>query len=388
MSNGLKYILDWANVDQDTLLQMSIDAGVAIAIFLAFWLLRKVFANDIFKLLLRLSQNTKTDLDNHVVLAFQKPLQLFFILLGIYVSLSYLPLSPAQNVLLSKFFRSFLIFFLAMGLYNLAGSYAVLCGEVERLLGINIDKILIPFFSKVLRVVIIALAVIVIAEEWDYPVGGFIAGLGLGGLAFALAAKDTVSNVFAGIVIITDKPFSIGDWIQTPSVEGTVEDINFRSTKIRTFAQAVVTVPNASLANEPITNWTRMGKRRITFKLGVTYSTPREKLQKVVSDIRTMLEQHPEIHQETIFVRFDSFNDSSLDIFLYFFTKTTNWAEYLRVKEDVNFKIMEILEKEGVSVAFPSRSIYLETPLETKISYAQQEFETSAGEDCQKDQIS
>ena len=99
-----------------------------------------------------------------------------------------------------------------------------------------------------------------VAQEWDYRIDGFIAGLGLGGLAFSLAAKDTLSNVFGGLVVILDKPFSIGDWIKTPSVEGTVEDISFRSTKVRTFAQALVTVPNATLANEPVTNWTRMGK--------------------------------------------------------------------------------------------------------------------------------
>ncbi|WP_368731567.1 mechanosensitive ion channel family protein [Calderihabitans maritimus] len=340
--------------------------GVATAIFLGFWLLRKVFARYISQLLLKLSVKTKTDLDDQIVLAFEKPLQFFFILLGLYLSLSYLPLSSPHNLLLSKLFRSSIIILVSMGFYNLVGSYAVLCEEVEKVFGIQIDKILIPFLSKVLRVTVVALAISVVAQEWDYDVNGFIAGLGLGGLAFALAAKDTVSNIFGGIVIITDKPFSIGDWIYTPSVEGIVEDINFRSTKIRTFAQALVTVPNATLANEPITNWSRMGKRRITFKLGVTYNTSKDKLEKCVNEIKNMLENHPEIHKETIFVRFDSFGESSLDIFLYFFTKTTNWGEYLRVKEDVNFKIMEILEREGVSVAFPSTSVYFETPLETK----------------------
>jgi MscS family membrane protein len=166
--------------------------------------------------------------------------------------------------------------------------------------------------------------------------------------------------MFGGMVIFLDKPFTIGDWISTPSVEGTVEDITFRSTKIRTFAHALVTVPNATLANEPITNWSRMGKRRITFHLGVTYTTSRSKLEKCVQAIRAMLEEHPGIHKETIFVYFERFNESSLDIFLYFFTNTTDWKEYLSIREDVNFKIMQILEQEGVSVAFPSRSIYIE----------------------------
>ena len=233
------------------------------------------------------------------------------------------------------------------------------------LINLKIDKILLPFLSKVIRFIIIVLALSVILQEWDYDINGFIAGLGLGGLAFALAAQQTLANLFGGIVIITDKPFSIGDWILTPSVEGTVQDINFRSTKVRTFAQAVVTIPNATLANEPITNWTRMGKRRITFNLGVTYSTPKEKLEICVQEIKNMLQKHPGIHPETIFVNFDSFGASSLDIFLYFFTKTTNWGEFLQIKEDVNLKIMSILEKEGVSIAIPSTSIYFKNELKT-----------------------
>ena len=208
-----------------------------------------------------------------------------------------------------------------------------------------------------------AISASIIAQEWGYDVNGFVAGLGIGGLAFALAAQDSLSNFFGGIVIILDKPFSIGDWILTPNVEGTVEDINFRSTKVRTFAHALVTVPNATLAKNPITNWSKMGRRRITFNLGVTYTTPKEKLAKCVAGIETMLRTHEEIHPETIFVTFDSFNSSSLHIFIYCFTNTTAWGEFLKVKENVNFKILEILEQEGVSVAFPSRSVYFQNQL-------------------------
>ncbi|MFP3359363.1 mechanosensitive ion channel family protein, partial [Planococcus sp. SIMBA_143] len=124
---------------------------------------------------------------------------------------------------------------------------------------VKIDHILIPFFSKALRLIIVAIGISVIAQEFEYDINGFVAGLGIGGLAFALAAKDALANLFGGIIIITEKPFTIGDWIKTPSVEGTIEDISFRSTKVRTFAQALVTVPNATLSNEAITNWSKMG---------------------------------------------------------------------------------------------------------------------------------
>ena len=336
---------------------------IAAAIFVLFFFLflRRVFTRYIFKIILRFVRKASKEIDTGFLAPFEGPLRALFIVLGIYFAFTILPLTPNQDFLVLKFLRAALIVLVTWGGYNLAGT--ILCQDLAKKYGFKVDRILIPFLSKIVKFIIIALAVSIIAQEFGYEISGLIAGLGLGGLAVALAAKDALGNIFGGIVIITDKPFTIGDWIATPSVEGTVEDISFRSTRIRGFAHSLITVPNARLADEPITNWTRMGKRRISFHLGVTYTTPVAKLKKCVQLIQELLESHPEVHKETIFVRFDSFNESSLDIFIYFFTVTTKWGEFLEVKEEINFKIMEILEDEGVSVAFPSRSLYLETPL-------------------------
>lgn len=339
------------------------DYIIATIIFMFFMFLRKIFTTYIFNLVLKLFQKTTTEVDQKALLSFEGPLRVFFVVLGIYAALVYLPLEESQQQLFTKLFRTTIIILITWGLYNLQDIHSVIFKKFQEKLNVEVDKILFPFVSKFLRIVTILIALTIIAQEWDYDINGLIAGLGLGGLAFALAAQNTLSNFFGGMVIITDKPFSIGDWIKTPSVEGTVEDINIRSTRIRTFADAITTVPNSTLANEPIINWSRMGKRRVTFNLGVTYTTPKDKLEKCIAKIKVMLEEHPEIHKQTIFVRFNDYGESSLDIFLYFFTVTTNWGEFLRVKEDVNFKIMEILENEGVSVAFPSRSIYFENQL-------------------------
>jgi len=327
-----------------------------LIVLLLFFFFRKTLVHYLFVQVLKLTQRTATGLDDKIVQALERPLREFLVVLGVYLILRALPLNPAYINFVLKVFRSCIVVLVAWALYIMVES--LVTEDLKARFGAN--NILVPFVCKATRFVILVLALIIVAVEWGYDVNGLITGLGLGGLAFALAAKDALSNIFGGIVIILDKPFTIGDWISTPSVEGTVEDITFRSTKIRTFAQALATVPNATLANEPITNWSRMGKRRITFHLGVTYSTPRHKLEKCVKDIRQMLEEHPEVHKETIFVFFERFGESSLDIFLYFFTKTTKWQEYLSVREEINFKIMEILEREGVSIAFPSRTIYLE----------------------------
>jgi MscS family membrane protein len=219
---------------------------------------------------------------------------------------------------------------------------------------------LLPFINKGIKVIVVIVGITVIAKEWRYDLGALLTGLGLGGLAFALAAQDTLANMFGGMTIMLDKPFSVGDWILTPDVEGTVEDIGFRSTRIRTFAHALVTVPNSTLAKTAITNWSRMGKRRITFNLRIKYQTTAEKMNILLEKTREMLTSHAEIHQQTIFVFFDKFGEDSYELFFYFFTKTTNWQKFLEVKEDVNLRIMQILDELEIELAFPSTSVYIE----------------------------
>ncbi|RKD26058.1 mechanosensitive ion channel protein [Ammoniphilus oxalaticus] len=331
---------------------------IAIGVFLFSLLLRKIIIKYVFQFILKLTHKTKQEITTQVFLAFEKPLQVMMVLIGIKISLSFIVLEPATNVVITRAFRSAIILLMTWGVFTLTGESSQWLQGIARRFDIDIDKIVIPFFSKIIRFFVIALAISIVAQEWDYEVTGLITGLGIGGLAFAFAAQDAIGNIFGGLIIITEKPFGIGDWIETPSVEGTVEDITFRSTRVRTFGQALVTVPNSKLANEPIVNWSKMGKRRVTFTLRVTYTTPRDKLRNCVEKIRTMLQEHPEVDQEVLFANFDEFDDHGLAIILYFFTKTTNWGEWLRVKEDCNLKIMQILEEEGVTIALPSTSVY------------------------------
>ncbi|ERN52948.1 mechanosensitive ion channel family protein [Alkalihalophilus marmarensis] len=337
-----------------------IDISIAFGIFLIFLVFRKLFTKYVFKFIVSLTRRTPTHVFTDVLLSFEKPLRLFWIVLGTYLALLYLPFNITTTEFVQHIYRSFIIMLLGWGLHNYMSAHSAFFFRFAKRVELDEDSMLVPFLSKILRFSVIALTIVVIAGEWGYSISGFIAGLGLGGLAFALAAQDTIGNFFGGIIIITEKPFSKGDWIKTPSVEGTVEDITFRSTQIRTFADSIVTVPNSTLANEPITNWSQMTKRQITFKVGVTYSTPRHKLERCVHRIDTLLREHEEVNQDLIMVRFSDFNNSSLDIFVYFFTNTTAWTEWYRIKEDINFKIMNILEEEGVEIAFPSRSLYVE----------------------------
>lgn len=339
--------------------------GISLGIFLLFIFFRKIFIKDIFDIILKLSKKTPTDFLYYVCLAFEHPARWLFVIIGLYVALGFFPFIHQSNPLILKLMRASIIALISWGLLNLSSASSQIFTKLKERFDLKIDQLLIPFLSKALQFIIVAIAISVIAQEFGYDVNGFVAGLGLGGLAFALAAKDAIANLFGGIVIITERPFSIGDWIMTPSVDGTVEDITFRSTKVRTSDQALVTVPNATLANQAIKNWSKMGKRQISFRLGLTYDTPKEKLERTVQKIDDLLRNHPDIHPETIIARFDQYSDSSLDIYLNFFTKTTAYTEYMQVKEDVNFKILEIIEEEDISLAFPSRTLYIDSQVNT-----------------------
>ncbi|MGX6443983.1 mechanosensitive ion channel family protein [Neobacillus sp. K501] len=340
--------------------------GISLGILAAFILFRNLFTKYVFQLIVKLARKTPTEILTQICLSFERPLGWAFIIIGLYVAMDYFPFIEQHNALFLKFLRSMVIVLITWGLFNLSSPTTGILVSVNEKMNNKIDLILLPFISRTIRVILIAISVSIIGQEFDYDVNGLVAGLGLGGLAFALAAKEAVGNLIGGIVIVTEKPFSIGDWILTPSVEGTVEDINFRSTKIRTFSQALVTVPNSTLANEPITNWSRMGKRRITFHLGLNYRTTKDQIQRVVARTEAMLKNHQDIHPDTIMVAFDHYNESSLDILLYFFTNSTVWAEHLKIKHEINLEIMGILEEEGVEVAFPSRTIYV-TPQENEL---------------------
>lgn len=324
------------------------------AVLLFFLAFKNVFARWTLKLLKKLTIKTGSDLVEKIFLSFEGPIKVFFVVLGIYAAAGFLPLEPSWRALVTKFFRSAAVVLLFWGLYSFEDIHSILFENLQQRLGLQFDRILIPFLSKFLRAVTVLIGLTIVAQEWGYNINGLIAGLGLGGLAVALAAKDALANLFGGVVIITDRPFTVGDWIQTPRVEGVVEDINFRSTRIRTFTDALATVPNSVLANEPITNWSRMGKRRVNFHLGVAFNTPLDKIKKIVSEIKSVLENHPQVEKRTVLVNFDRFGENSLGLFILFYTLPTSLGEHMQVKEEINFSILEILEKEGVSLSSPA----------------------------------
>lgn len=215
--------------------------------------------------------------------------------------------------------------------------------------------------SKLLRTSIVITAALMLLQKLGYSISGVLAFGGIGGIAIGFAAKDLLANFFGGLMIFLDRPFSIGDWVRSPdrNIEGTVEHIGWRLTRIRTFDKRPLYVPNAMFASIAVENPSRMTHRRINETIGVRYDDWLL-LPAIVDNIRNMLEQHPGIDsQQTLIVNFDHFNASSLDFFVYSFTKTRDWVEYHQVKQDVLFRIIEIINDTGAEVAFPTQTLHL-----------------------------
>lgn len=335
--------------------------AISFAILLFFIFLRSPLAKAFIGLLHKASAKTKNTLDDAIVSAVEPPVRLFFVLIGLYGMLVFLSLPEAVDSFNSHFFHSMYAFTLFWSLYRITNIFADFVREFEGKISNGFSTDLALFFIKAVKLIIIVMGFVVMVQEWGYDFTGFLASLGLGGLAFALAAKDTAANLFGSLVIFSDKPFDVGDWIQTPHVEGTVESIGIRSTRVRTFSKALVAVPNATLANSAITNWSRMTMRRIKMTVGLTYDTNSTQMQNILTQVRQMLKDDPDIDNRTILINFTDFQDSALGIFCYFFTKTTNWQEYLMVRERMNLNIMKIVEDNKAAFAFPSQSLYIET---------------------------
>lgn len=333
---------------------------IAITIFSFSFLLKNIITKIILKPLRKLANVTLSKTDDKLLDVVEEPLKISIILLGIYIAKAWLPFEKI-DLFLDILIKSFFIFIVFWVLYRMVDKFSYIFSLFSSKLGKELSEDIEHFISKTFRVIVIILGIMAILQGWGINVSAFVASLGLGGLAFALAAKDTVANLFGSLVIFTDRPFKVGDWVETPLVEGNIEEIGIRSTKIRTFAQALVSVPNALLANTPITNWSRMGKRRVKTRLGLTYATTTEQMENILHEIRQMLTQHLDVHQETILVNFDEFESNALSIYLYYFTKSILTQEFLHVREDVNLKIMQIVTKNGANFIAPSQTLYVES---------------------------
>jgi len=231
----------------------------------------------------------------------------------------------------------------------------------SEIIGKPVDRTTADAIAKLLRISVYITAIMVILQTLGYSISGVLAFGGISGIAVGFAAKDLLSNFFGGLMIYLDRPFAVGDWIRSPDrdIEGTVEAIGWRLTRIRTFDKRPIYVPNSIFTSITVENPSRMTRRRLYETVGIRYDDV-DKMEVIVQDVKQMLIEHPEIDaHQTMIVNFNKFAPSSLDFFIYTFTKTTQWVKFHEIKQDVMLKIIRIIESHGAQCAFPTSTVHV-----------------------------
>lgn len=303
-------------------------------------------------------ERTKTPWDNVLVHAAQKPIGVFIWLMGLSVAaeISGSEIEPGLSTLIQSVRE--------VGVIVILMWFVLRCiSESERnlIISTKVDATTASAISKLLRASVVITSVLVILQTLGYSVSGVLAFGGIGGIAVGFAAKDLLANFFGGLMVYLDRPFVIGDWVRSPdqNIEGVVEHIGWRQTRIRTFDKRPLYVPNSTFSVISVENPSRMTHRRINETIGVRYSDF-SRLPTILAEIKDMIEHHEDLDTEQIFmVNFNQFGPSSLDFFIYTFTKTVDWRTFHNVKQDVLFKAMQIIEKHGAEVAFPTHTLHM-----------------------------
>lgn len=330
----------------------------ATLVFFLFLLLRHLFTTIVTVSLQELAKKTSTYYDNKIISALKGPLSFAFIIIGLHL---FFILIFKETETIKNILNTLVVYTVFWAILSISEALRDLIYSATGKFNAELSKEIGNFVLAIWKILVTGIGLGAMLQVWGINVTALVASLGIGGLAFALAAKDTAANLFGSFSLLADKSIRIGEWIKVNGVEGTVENIGMRTTKVRSFQKSLITVPNHIVANHPIENFSRRGIRRIKMHIGLTYSTNSEQIIKIMEDIKEMLKGHEGISQnDSLMVNFDTFGDSSLDIFIYTFTKTANWKKYLDIRENVNLEIMKIVEENGSSFAFPSHSIYVE----------------------------
>ncbi|MEQ8684443.1 MAG: mechanosensitive ion channel [Imperialibacter sp.] len=320
-------------------------------------LLTFLFEKIIMQALLRAGYERLAD---EYILPVARPVSLFvvFLLLFIFIPVLQLPPGTMQYVVMGV--KAALPFFGTMVFYHLV---EILCVYLQRLAlktKSTLDDQLVPLVRRALKIFVVLVGGLFILDNLNIPILPLLTGLSIGGLAFALAAQDTIKNLFGSLMIFIDKPFQIGDWITSGDIDGSVEEVGFRSTRIRTFRNSLMYVPNGKLADAMIDNHGLRVYRRYYTKLSITYDTPPPLIETFVEGLKEIVKTHPTTRKDYIEISFNEFGPSSLNIMFYMFFEVPTWSEELQGRHEINLEIMKLAEHLGINFAFPTQTLHIE----------------------------
>jgi len=341
--------------------------AVAFAIIIASFFVKRLFQMTVMRAVLLGIARTPLKSSQKVVEALGKPFSALILVGGFFLAIVVLGVDGAIPPAVLNFLNT--SYFVAIGVvivwavYRLADLF---CDYLEKVLAKRhetFDEQLVPLIRKSLKGFVLLVGSIAILSTFNIlgDIGSLFAGLGIGGLAVALAAQDALGNFFGSVALLSDKPFKVGDWIEVgDKVNGFVETVGLRSTTVRTWSKSLVTIPNKVLAGEIINNQSRMPKRRVQQTIGISYETTSKQLQELLDKLEVIIRDDEGTDPEYVMVRFTEFGAYSLEILIVYFTKSIRRAEHLAVKQRVNLKIMDSIKAMGLSIAFPTQTLYFE----------------------------
>ena len=307
-------------------------------------------------------KQTEAEWDDQLFEAIIKPINTFVMIGAVHLAafLLIFNLERFPTELIGKSYTIFLGFTIIWLIYRLVDVAAHYLDELMAKADEGLRGQFTPLIRRALRIVVVIIGTLTVLATIGVNITGLVALGGVLGLAFSMGSQDSVANLVGTINILTDRPYKVGDWITVGgSIDGDVEEIGFRSTKIRMFDKTLMTVPNGKLASETIKNWSRMPKRRIKMTLGLTYDTTPDQMREALKAIETILVEDEGVDQDYKLVQFTDFCPISLHVFLYYFSTSTVWKEYLETRERVNLKIMDKLTEMGLEFAFPTQTLHL-----------------------------
>ncbi len=359
VQSKLSYLYDTYPMLSKTILGVPLaNLFAALMVFTLILGFRQVFITIISVTLQRFAKRTKTYYDDRIISALKDPIGFIILISAIHI---FFLLILKETEFIKKILNTMVVYTIFWAILSIIEALRGLIYDATARFNKDLTKEMGNFIITIIKIFISSIGLASMLTVWGINVTALIASLGLGGLAFALAAKDTVSNLFGSFALLADKSIRIGEWVKIGGIEGVVEHVGMRTTKIRSFQKTLITVPNQIISNSHIENFSRRGVRRIKMHIGLTYSTTSSQLEKIIAEIKEMLIAHENIsNDESLLVNFDKFGGSSLDVFIYTFTDTANWETYLKIKQEVQIGIMNIVEQNGSSFAFPSQSIYVE----------------------------
>lgn len=334
---------------------------IGLISIIIFFIFRNLFAKIILTILKKISKKD-FEIKEHPM---YNVLRLFFIFAGIVIAMEIIPFNKKILNVWNELFKIIIILFITKFITFFINKDSKI---LKKLMITSKNETVNIFVCKIINVIIWICSIFIIIKELGYDLTGLVAGLGIGSVIISLAAQDTVKSLLSGVVIFTDRPFEIGDWVEIAQFQGAVVDITFRSTRLKSYDNSIITIPNSVVTAEYIKNWNKLKSRRFDCILTIDKEVNVEKLKKVIGQIKLVLREHPSVKKDSVEVFLNDVASYSNEVKVFLYVNEINYIKFAKIKEELYCRILELLEKENVDLAFPTQTVHVKENTNDKVN--------------------